>query len=247
MTGPGDPTSPTRLRLGIAALLAVGMIVFCALRLRVNNDITHFLPAGTDHRLAELSRRLADSTLTRTLILDVGGADAQAVRDNAAALAAGLAAHGEVAWIERGPTPALAESVYKLYAPRLAYFVSDRPETEVRAALAGPALERAAQALKQQMSLPLAPMLTRLAPPDPLQWFPAILRRFERARAGSLEVDGDQLVTPDRRHAIIFLGTRHSALDTRTQAPLLAEIARRFDEVNRRAGGGLTLQKAGVA
>ena len=51
----------------------VGMIVFCALRLRVTTDITHFLPAGTDHRLAELSRRLADSSLTRTLILDVGG------------------------------------------------------------------------------------------------------------------------------------------------------------------------------
>src|SRR6187402_409342 len=112
---------PTRLRLGIAALLAVGMIVFCALRLRVNNDITHFLPAGTDHRLAELSRRLADSSLTRTLILDVGGADPKTVRDGAATLAAGLAAHPEVAWLERGPTPAMAEAVYKLYASRLPY------------------------------------------------------------------------------------------------------------------------------
>ena len=97
------------------------------------------------------------------------------------------------------------------------------------------------------MALPLAPMFSRLAPSDPLQWFPAILRRFERARAGSLEVDGDQFVTPDRRHAIIFLGTRHSALSSAAQAPLLAEIRRQFDDANRRAGGGLTLQQAGVA
>ena len=94
-----------------------------------------------------------------------------------------------------------------------------------------PALDRAARALKQQMAQPLAPMFARLAPSDPLQWFPAILRRFERARAGSLEVDGDQFVTPDRRHAIIFLGTRHSALDSAAQRPLLAEIRRQFDDV----------------
>ena len=90
-------------------------------------------------------------------------------------------------------------------------------------------------------------MFSRLAPSDPLQWFPAILRRFERARAGSLEVDGDQFVTPDHRHAIIFLGSRHSALDGSAQRPLLAEIRRAFDDVNRQAGGGLALQQAGVA
>jgi predicted exporter len=244
MTGRADRA---RLHLGVAAALAIAMIVFCALRLRVTTDITHFLPAGTDHELADLSRRLADSPLTRTLILDVGGADPTAVRDGAAALAAGLAGNPEVAWLERGPTPALATSVYQLYAPRLAYFVSDHPETDVPAALSDAGLARAARALKQRMSSPLSPMLARLAPSDPLQWFPAILRRFERARAGSLDVDGDQLVTPDRRHAIVFLGTRHSAFDSAAQAPLLADIARAFADANRRAGGGLTLERAGVA
>ncbi|HMF43348.1 MAG TPA: hypothetical protein VKQ32_21900, partial [Polyangia bacterium] len=233
MTAPRDRA---RLHLGVAAALAIAMVAFCALRLRVTTDITHFLPAGTDHELAELSRRLADSALTRTLVLDVGGSDPTAVRDVAAALAAALAANHEVAWLERGPTPALAESVYKLYAPRLTYFVSDHPETEVPAALSDAGLARAARALKQQMSSPLSPMLARLAPSDPLQWFPAILRRFERARAGTLDVDGDQLVTPDRRHAIVFLGTRHSAFDSAAQGPLLADIQRAFAEVNRRAG-----------
>jgi len=244
MTGRPDST---RLRLGVAALITVGMIVFCALRLRVNNDIMHFLPAGTDHQLADLSRQLADSSLTRTLILDVGGADPQAVRAGAVTLTERLASHPEVAWIERGPTPAMAEAVYKLYAQRLPFFVSDRPETEVPAMTSDDALARAARALKQQMALPLSPMLTRLAPSDPLQWFPAILRRFERSRAGSLDVDGDQFVTPDHRHAIIFLGTRHSALDGGAQRPLLAALQSAFDDVNRGAGGGLALRKAGVA
>jgi len=237
----------TRLRLGIAAALTAGMIVFCALRLRVTTDITHFLPAGTDHRLAELSRRLADSTLTRTLILDVGGSDPQVIKTGAAAMAAALVSHPEVAWLERGPTPALAEAVYKLYAPRLFYFVSDHPDTEVPAAFTDPALARAAADLKQRMATPMSAMFSRLAPADPLQWFPAILRRFERARAGSLDVEGDQLMTPDRRHAIIFLGTRHSAFDSAAQGPLLAAIRRAFDDANRAAGGSLTLERAGVA
>ena len=130
MTAPRDRT---RLQLGVAAVLAIGMLVFCALRLRVNNDVMHFMPAGTDHRLANLSRQLADSTLTRTMILDIGGSDPEALRAAAAAIAAGLAAYPEVAWVERGPTPALAEAVYKLYGQRLPYFVSDHPQTEVPA------------------------------------------------------------------------------------------------------------------
>ena len=152
------PRDRTRLQLGVAAVLAIGMIVFCALRLRVNNDVMHFMPAGTDHRLANLSRQLADSTLTRTMILDIGGSDPEALRAAAAAIAAGLAAYPEVAWVERGPTPALAEAVYKLYGQRLPYFVSDHPQTEVPALLSDAGLQRAAHALKERMAQPLAPM-----------------------------------------------------------------------------------------
>ena len=189
MTGP----LPTRTRLGLAVAVAAAMAVFCALRLRVTTDITHFMPAGSDHRLAALSRQLADSSLTRTLILDVGAPDGASARAAAVALAARLAVHPEVAFVERGPTPALATSVYDLYGPRLPYFASDRPEAELPVALDDAHLAAAARSLKAQMALPLSPLVSRMAPSDPLQWLPAILRRFERAQAGTLAVDGDQL------------------------------------------------------
>ena len=244
MTG---PARSSRRRLIVAAALAAAMAGYVALRLQITTDITHFLPAGADQRSAELSRRLADSTLTRTMILSIGAQDPAAARQGAAALAAGLAGNPEVAWIARGPTDKLAESVYALYAPRLAYFASDRPEAELPAALSDAGLGAAARGLKRQLALPLAPLLTRLAPSDPLQWFPAILRRFERAQAGALAVESDQLMTPDHRYAIVFLATKHSPFDSGTQAPFLADLARAFDEVNRAAGGGLTLERAGVA
>src|SRR5262249_10823803 len=178
------------------------------------------------------SRSMSDSTLTRTLILSVGGGDPEAVRAAARALAERLATHPEVAWVQRGPTERLAQAVYDLYATRLPYFVSDRPEEELPRALSDQGLARAARALKQQLSLPTSPLTARTAGADPLQWFPAVLRRFERARAGqSLDVDGDQLVTRDRKFAILFVGTRHSPFDSTTQGPLVADVRRAFDEV----------------
>jgi len=235
-------------------VLIAGMAVYSSLRLEVTTDITHFLPAGGDHRMAQLSRELADSPLTRTLILSVGATRADAdVRGAAVALAGRLAAHPEVASIQRGPTQAMGEAVYALYAPRLTYFVSERPEVEVPRELSDAGLDRAAAALKQSLAAPLSPLLTRVAGADPLQWFPAILRRFQRAQAGSLEVDGDQFVartegSPDRReHAILFVSTKHSPFDSQAQAPLMEAIRTAFDEVARAAGGGLTLERAGAA
>jgi predicted exporter len=236
-----------RTRLLFAAAVAAAMGVFCATRLQVTTEITHFLPAGADHRLAGLSRQLADSTLTRPLILSVGAPDLEAAKGAARALGERLAAHPEVEFVQRGPTPELAKSVYDLYSPRLAYFVSDHPESEVPKALDDAHLAESARALKRQLGLPLSPLVARMAPADPLQWFPAILRRFERSQAGGLEVDGDQLVTRDHRHAILFVGARHSPFDSAAQGPLLAEITRVFDELDRAAGGTLELERAGVA
>src|SRR5438552_13067940 len=228
------------------------MAAYSALRLEVTTDITHFLPAGSDHRMAQLSRELADSPLTRTLILSIGarrdGADPRAA---AVTVGERIARHPEIATLQRGPTPEMAETVYKLYASRLPYFVSDRPEVEIPGALGDAGLEASAAALKRDLAAPLSPLLTRMAGADPLQWFPAVLRRFQRAQTGGLEVDGDQFVTrPDpsgRRHAILFVSTKHSAFDSQSQAPLMAAIQAAFDDVNRAAGGGLTLERAGVA
>ncbi|MEO5769357.1 MAG: MMPL family transporter, partial [Polyangia bacterium] len=247
--GVAEPAERRRRRvvLGSAIILAMAMALFSGLRWRVVTDITHFLPAGTDHALATISRQLADSALTRTLILSIRGGDAEAARLGARTMAERLVTHPEVAWVQRGPTPALAEAVYRLYAPRLPFFVSDRPEIDIPAALNDGGLATAARALKRQLSLPTAPMFSRLAPTDPLQWFPAILRRLEQAQARTLEVDGDQLFAHDHRHAIIFLGTRHSPFNSTTQAPLLREIAAAFEDANRRAGGNLFLERAGVA
>ena len=139
MSGPALPQAgappPGRRALWVAAVVALAMGGTSARRWSVSTDITHFLPSGTDHALATISRQLADSTLTRTLILSVGAPDREAARLGATTITERLLRHPEVAWVQRGPTPALAEAVYRLYASRLPYFISDRPESDIPAAL----------------------------------------------------------------------------------------------------------------
>src|SRR6478672_2711064 len=114
-----------RLRIVIAAVIIAAMGAYSALRMEVTTDITHFLPAGSDHRMARLSRELADSPLTRTLILSIGRKPGPApaaaattdvhanddIRTAAAALAERIARHPEVASVQRGPTSEMGESV----------------------------------------------------------------------------------------------------------------------------------------
>ena len=83
-------------------LAAMGLVV--ATRMSVTSEITHFLAAGDDARLARLSRQLAESELTKTTILVVGSGSGDRTRALAAAdaLADTLEQHEEVAWVRRG-------------------------------------------------------------------------------------------------------------------------------------------------
>src|SRR5690606_31263813 len=64
---------------GIAALVVP--------RLRVEADITHFLPAGEDRALAELSTAITSSELNRTITLTLAAPDASVAARSALALA----------------------------------------------------------------------------------------------------------------------------------------------------------------
>ena len=114
-------------RIAIGAALLLLMALFCALRLEVTNEITHFLAPGEDPRLAKLSRRLTQSELTRTMILSVSAADtaqAIAVVDE---LAGDLAEHQEVAWVRSGWNPEHNTAFHDLYFPRRLLMLERRP------------------------------------------------------------------------------------------------------------------------
>ena len=60
---------PSRLAF---AVIVLAMVAFCASRLTFSTNITNFMPRGHAQDLATISSKLADSELSRTMILSIG-------------------------------------------------------------------------------------------------------------------------------------------------------------------------------
>ncbi|HEY0135203.1 MAG TPA: MMPL family transporter, partial [Nannocystis sp.] len=235
--GPGARAWRAGLGLAIVVLLAV----VCWLRMAVTTDITHFLADETDAKLAGISRQLAQSELTRTIVLSVHaeGEDPGPALAAAASMAEALREHPEVAWLRTGPGEVDGEAIHALYFPRR-HFLLDDPDR-----LSDERLRAAAQALKQELGRPIGQMVKRVAPADPLLLYPAQLRRLEAARAGGLTLVDGQFIA-EGKYALVLLATRHSPFDAASQGPLQAAIEGAFAEVQ--AGNpGLRLERSAVA
>ncbi len=214
----------------------------CWSRMAVTTDITHFMADETDAKLAGISRQLAQSELTRTIVLSVHGAgdDPAPALAAAAKLAEALREHPEVGWLRTGPGEVDGEAIHALYFPRRHYLLDDLKDRLSDAGLRG-----AAQALKQELGRPTGAVVKRVAPADPLLLYPAQLRSLEAARAGGLELVDGQFIA-DGKYALVLLASRHSPFDAAAQGPLQAAIAEAFAAVQ---GGqdGLVLEQSGVA
>jgi predicted exporter len=143
-----------RAALGLAVMVLLAAI--CWQRMAVTTDITYFIADEGDARLAGISRQLAQSELTRTIVLSVQGPgeDPAAALAVARSLGAALERHPEVAWLRTGPGAIDNEAVHGLYWPRRHYLLDD---AEQRLSAAG--LQAAAQALKQELGRPTGSLI----------------------------------------------------------------------------------------
>ncbi|NNL66701.1 MAG: hypothetical protein HKP30_10690, partial [Myxococcales bacterium] len=60
-----------RVRIGFGVAMAA-LALYAVARIELSTDITSFMPRESDAELAVLASRLADSELTRTMILTIG-------------------------------------------------------------------------------------------------------------------------------------------------------------------------------
>jgi len=212
--------------------LALALATWCALRLEVGSDITRFMPVGSRSPLAALSARLADSELTRTLVLSVEAREERLAARAAGELAAALGRDPEVEWLRAGADEADLEKLTALYFPRRHGFLSLDPERELPALLAEEALARRARELRLRLSGPASPLLEELARADPIGAFERIALRFRQGGPQLRSLAG-QLVSADG-HAVLFLATRSSAFASGVQGPFLARVQATFEEGARR-------------
>jgi len=233
-------------RAGLAlAAVAAAMIAYCAVHLRVGTDITRFLPVGSSSELAVLSSRLADSPLTRTIVLSIGADDLSTAVAAARELSVALRAHPEVAWVRSDVDETAIENIYQLYFPHRLAFLSDAPERELPQRLTEAALRQRAREVRQRLTSPASSLLERLVSADPLGAFERLVAGLKAGQPALRLVDG-QLTTPDGRYAIVLLGTHSSAFDSGAQGRLLGDLRACFDDIAVRRGHGLDLELSAV-
>jgi len=232
-------------RLVAWAALGAALSWYCASRIEFSTDITNFLPDGRGAELAQISRELARSDLARTMVLTLGADDPARAVAAANELAAALRTNPEVAWLRAGADPEFLRSVYELYFPKRLYFLSDAPETELPPLLSDEGLRAQARAMRESLALPMAPLLKRVIPEDPLG---AFQKQSERLRSGEppLAMRDGVFTTHDGRWAVILLATKHSAFDATAQRPLLEAIALELEGLRARYGADLVLEESGA-
>ncbi|WAS98110.1 MMPL family transporter [Nannocystis punicea] len=244
---PARSDRPSAWRAGLGAALVAGLVAFCVLRLQVVTDITAFMADVADPKLAALSRGMASSELTRTLVLSVSDerGEPDVAIAGAQALADRLQSRPEVAWLRTGPGELHAEAIHNLYYPRRFFLLADEPAA-LQDRLSDDGLRAAARELRRQLGLPTSGVIKQIAPADPLLAYPAQLRRLEAAQGGGVGLRDGHFVAEDQ-HALVMLATRSSPFDATDQAPLQAAIEAAFAEVDAQSGGRLVLEQSGVA
>ena len=218
--------SPARSILILVAVIG-GLAIAVATRLSFGTDITNLMPEGGAGSLADVSRRLTDSELARTMVLNVGAPDTATAVAGASALAELLAENPEVAWLRAGVDEEQLQAIYELYFPRRHYFVAFDPG-RIPELTSETALRAQAERAKRDLALPTASLGKRLVTDDPLGSFRALLERIS-VQQPSLELVDGQFVTRDGRFAVLFLGTRAPAFDGDRQKALLEDLSAAFD------------------
>ncbi|MEM9067749.1 MAG: MMPL family transporter [Myxococcota bacterium] len=216
----------------IGALALVGL--WAGARLRVDTDITQFLPATEDRLLAELSQALTSSDLNRTITLTVEASDGDAAAAAARALAERLVERPEIAWVRSGPDETLERAFYEVYFPRRLNFLEPLNEDSIRQRIAR---------LKRELASPTGAFVRRIAPEDP--WL-AFVEHVEalQAQQGELRIREGSFVTGEEdRFGVVLLATEASPFDTTASRSLQRAIAEDFAAIN---DGTLTLEQAGV-
>jgi len=234
-----------RLRQVVFLVSTAAMLAYCATHLQIGNDITNFMPDGGGAKLAALSRKLANSELTRTMVISVGAEDPATATAAAAELEELLVRHPEVAWTRASMSDDIFEEARDIYFPRRFYFASAEPEVEIPAALSAGGLKDRAEKFLRELQQPTATFMKPMMADDPLGLFRNFLDEARRSQEAMPMRDG-RLVSPDGKFALILLATVHSHFASNIQGPFLDDLRAMTDKVQAAYDRRLTIETSGA-
>lgn len=224
---------------GVVVVSLAGLGAWAIPGLRVATDVTHFLPAGQDADLAELSRELTDSDLNRTVTLTLHAEDADTAAAVTRAMALRLEARDQVAWVRGGPDPELQRGFYEAYFPHRLGLSSGMQFDPA-------SLQERARRLRAQLASPTGTFVREIATTDPWLLFLDHLERLRAGQQGELHVRQGAFVTgEDERYGVVLFASRASPFDGAASRALQDAIAEDAAAVAEEVGP-FELEQAGV-
>ena len=198
---------------------------YVALNFQSTTDITAFFPEGENKEKAKLSKAMATSELSRSLVVTVEAQSTEeavrASRSFEELLRANSHLMAQLSFLEGGPPPNMDRALWELYHPRRLLFLAPTLE-QARLTLSDAGLDSAVHQLRERVESPLSTLVTRVAPEDPFLTVPLLLERFGEGLQG-IAVEQQRYVA-DGRFAVLFLGTIASALDANAQREVMAAL-----------------------
>ena len=188
---------------------------------RFTTKITDFLPDDSKNRGAQIAALLADSELSRVMVIDLSFGErpaADSLRSLARSLLDFLRAQPDVAFASSGFTE---DDVTAMMTSLEAW----PPTTFVpRTAYSDAGLHARLSELRDQLGSPVGMMVRQTAPRDPLGgvWEP--IEALRAARGTSIVDDDGVLFTADDAHALVFVETRSSPFDSDPQRQFRASL-----------------------
>jgi len=222
----------------IVVLLVTGAVfALMAPGFKFTTKITDFLPDDSSDRGAQIAVMLAESELSRIMMVDLSMEDPAKLHDLAVALLDHLRTQPDINVARSGFTEEDATAMFAFlgewpattFLPRSAY----TPEG-VRTRLAN---------LKEQLGGPMGVMIRQSAPRDPLggMWEP--LEALRASRGDSLIDDEGVVFTADKKHAFVFVETKSSPFDSDAQRAFREVL----DTWAKTMPAGAVMQTAGTA
>ncbi len=187
---------------------------------RLQTSMAHFISGATGGRLYDVGRRVADSSLSRQMLMTVGAVDTPTALAAARALGSRLQALDGISEVQSGIDNAAQDAFFELYFPHRYGLLFDEPELEVKRL--EQSLEELAVDLRERLATPEGLALRRIIPEDPWSSFARLTERLQQQKA-ALELVEGQYVTQDG-HGVIIAQLARSALDGQAQMTLLDQV-----------------------
>jgi len=221
----------------LAVVVLTGIVfAFAAPHFKFSTKITEFLPDDKENRGAQIAALLAESELSKVMVIDLSMPDPEKLAAAVTALQAHLKALPDVAMARSGFTDADLGTMMTFLGvlpPTTFLPASAYTEESIRTRLGD---------LREQLGGPMGVMIRKTAPRDPLagMWEPL---QALRASQGNALLDEDGVIwTPDHAHAFVFVETKSSSFDSDAQRAFRQVLD---DWVA--ANPGVTMQTAGAA